>query len=91
MSTNDAKKKSHPFRLKPLIQKSAFLRERLTLRNMFSFLILRLSFLLTDVLVPSLVELAVVGEAALHGVETVVVTRLGSHEALTVRAVHHLR
>jgi len=54
---------------------------------MFSFL----SFLLTDVLVPSLVELAVMREAALHGVEAVVVAWLGSHEALAVRAVHHLR
>ena len=44
---------------------------------------------LTDVFVPRHVELGVVCQAALHGVQAVVVARLGLREAAAVGAVHH--
>lgn len=45
---------------------------------------------LTDVLVPLWVQIGLVGETALHDVQTVVVTGLHGGHGLAVCAVHHL-
>jgi hypothetical protein len=45
---------------------------------------------LTDVLVPLWVQIGLVGETALHDVQTIVVTGLHGGHGLAVWAVHHL-